>query len=147
MIIGIQTKQNDEVRGPSFIQETKLQYQKTTTVLCEGVLAKARDRLILICDLCSKEFTAIKCCHFANKKKRHDERDLCESCKVKVTSVNRYGTASPNQSGIVKQRQKKTTKEYKDGRFYNIRKTGSDEELNKLKSEKMKKQNQDPAFI
>lgn len=142
MVVGIRTKES-EYRGECQKQEVILSGNKTITFGCQNYTARSYDYLIIRCDICGKEFTYKRRNYFRN---HSFEKDLCESCKTKKTSLLRYGKESPNQIGLIKAKQKKNNKEYADGGFWNIRKTSSKEELSRIMSEKLKKQNADPEF-
>ena len=124
MLIGLKVA-GREIRGSCVEMNKKIS--------CEGEFARSWDILLLKCDSCGREFMRKQCNHFNAKKNRSNSKDLCRNCKIKETSLLKYGFESPNQVGAVKQKQHESSKEYRDGNFVPARKTTTDEELRQLK--------------
>jgi G:T-mismatch repair DNA endonuclease (very short patch repair protein) len=135
LLLGIEQK-TKQIRGKCEIRDVVISGNKTTSVVCNGVAARVMSFLICECDSCKKEFKINKRGFFSKDEKK---RGLCEKCTSIATSLEKYGTESPNQSAKVKAKQQKTGRTYIDGHIIIIKKTNDFDELCKLRSVNTKK--------
>lgn len=139
MVIGI-IKNGNRIVGDCEIKEVTVSNNKFKTIVCNGFVALSRDYIIFICDKCQKEIITNKRI-FCGPQKKYE--CICSKCQTIQTSLKKYGLRSPNQSGLIKEKQhifsKKIDGSYVDGNAYEPRKTKTLEELYKLRSENAKK--------
>lgn len=128
MPIGI-IKNKEEIVGECSIETVTISYNKTETVVCDGTIATANDRVIYICSCCNKRVTeGIR--RFRAKK----FREICKGCSTRETCLNKYGVESTNHLPEVKRKQQDTDKDYVLGNDYKENKTSNPEELSELRS-------------
>lgn len=111
MLLGIE-QNGIEIRGLCEVKNVILSGNKTLSVVCNDVIAKCSSKIICKCDKCEKEFKINKRLFFYKDERK---RNLCEKCTLIATSIEKYGTESPNQSSIVKEKQAKTLEPYRNG--------------------------------
>lgn len=111
MLLGIE-QNGVETRGLCEIKNVVLSGNKTVSVVCSDVIAKGSANIICKCDKCEKEFKINKRLFFY---KDEQKRNLCDKCTLIATSLEKYGTESPNQSPIVKAKLAKTLEPYRNG--------------------------------
>ena len=133
MIIGI-IKNKERLIGDCEIKEITIANNKTKTVICGNKVAISIDKIIFICEKCSVETIMGKRYFFDV----NNSECTCRKCRTIRTSLAKYGTESPNQKALIKEKQhlkhKSITIPYEDGNSYTPNKTDSSEERCALKS-------------
>lgn len=155
MILGIIKKDNTIILGDCVISKIIISYNETITISCNDVIATTKDRIICLCDNCNKKFTTTKR-YFISKKLV--ENQVCRSCSIKETSLERYGVESPNQDKDIKKKQQRKIKkikiivpkrnsiEYRDNLSKKLKETFSTIQYKEIRSNNAKEKWKDPVY-